>query len=74
MARRLAFTIVDLPFHFQRGRLDVQCSMFHYWSLHPGGAHFLFCDGRATLLRYTAAPVMAALASRAGQEAVQLPD
>jgi prepilin-type processing-associated H-X9-DG protein len=62
------------PFSFQPGKLDEKCSMFHYWSLHPGGAHFLFADGRATLLRYPAAGVLPALASRAGREQVQLPD
>jgi prepilin-type processing-associated H-X9-DG protein/prepilin-type N-terminal cleavage/methylation domain-containing protein len=58
----------DGPYAFQRGQLNNQCSMFHFWSLHPGGANFLFADGHARLVRYTAAPVMPALATRAGKE------
>jgi len=33
------------PAHFTPGRIDEQCDVFHYWSPHLGGAHFLFCDG-----------------------------
>src|SRR5262249_16330656 len=29
------------PYHFQAGRLSQQCDLFHFWSLHPGGGHFL---------------------------------
>jgi prepilin-type N-terminal cleavage/methylation domain-containing protein/prepilin-type processing-associated H-X9-DG protein len=55
------------------GVLTNQCDMFHYWSLHPGGAHFLFADGTVRFLNYSAAPLMPALASRAGGEAVDIP-
>jgi prepilin-type N-terminal cleavage/methylation domain-containing protein/prepilin-type processing-associated H-X9-DG protein len=44
------------------------CGKFHYWSPHVGGAHFLFADGSARLLRYEAASILGALATRAGQE------
>jgi prepilin-type processing-associated H-X9-DG protein len=40
----------------------------HFWSLHPGGAHFLFADGSVHFLSYSAAPILPALASRAGGE------
>ena len=48
---------------------------FHFWSLHPGGGMWLFADGHAEFLRYSAATsgVMEALASRAGGEAVAVP-
>jgi len=44
--------------------------MFHFWSLHSGGAHYLFADGSAHFLSYASAPLLPALASRAGGEAV----
>jgi prepilin-type processing-associated H-X9-DG protein len=40
--------------------------VFHFWSLHPGGAHFAFADGSARFLSYSADSVLPALATRAG--------
>ena len=62
------------PSHFQQGRYDNQCSMLHFWSPHSGGAHFALADGSVRFLRYSADPIMPALATRAGGEAVSLPD
>ncbi len=62
------------PYQFQAGRIDDPCSAFHFWSLHPGGAHFLFADGHVRFLKYSAKPLMPALATRAGREQVELPD
>jgi prepilin-type processing-associated H-X9-DG protein len=61
-------------YQFKSGQLNNQCDMFHFWSLHTGGAHFLFADGAVHFLPYTAAPLMPALASRAGNEGVSVPD
>jgi len=55
---------------FMDGTLRNQCDMFHFWSLHSGGAHFLFADGSVHFLGYSAAPLLPALASRSGGEAV----
>jgi prepilin-type processing-associated H-X9-DG protein len=55
------------------GSLDNPCDRFHLWSLHKGGANFLFCDGTVRFLPYSAHSLMEALASRAGQEIVELP-
>ena len=55
---------------FTDGRMSNQCDMFHFWSLHSGGAHFLFADGSVHFLSYASAPILPALASRAGGEAV----
>ncbi len=55
------------------GNFGNQCDMFHFWSPHPGGAHFLFADGSVRFVSYDAAPLMPALASRAGGEVVSLP-
>jgi prepilin-type processing-associated H-X9-DG protein len=62
------------PYHFSPGRFDNQCDAFHFWSPHPGGAHFAFADGSVRFLKYSADPIMPALATRAGGEAVSVPD
>jgi prepilin-type N-terminal cleavage/methylation domain-containing protein/prepilin-type processing-associated H-X9-DG protein len=59
---------------FQHGRLDNMCDVMHFWSLHSGGANFLFADGSVRLLRYDAADLLPALATRAGGEAANIPD
>jgi prepilin-type processing-associated H-X9-DG protein/prepilin-type N-terminal cleavage/methylation domain-containing protein len=53
---------------------DDPCGMFHFWSPHSGGANFAFCDGSVRFLAYSANPVMPALATRAGGEAVSVPE
>lgn len=61
------------PYTFTAGQLDNNCDAFHFWSLHPGGAHFLFADGSVRFLAYSANPIMPALATRAGGEVVSVP-
>jgi prepilin-type processing-associated H-X9-DG protein len=56
------------------GRFDDPCSMFHFWSPHSGGGQFALADGSVRSLTYSANPLMPALASRNGGEAVQIPD
>ncbi|MFO0846702.1 MAG: DUF1559 domain-containing protein [Gemmataceae bacterium] len=58
---------------FQAGRTWQQCDTLHFWSLHIGGAHFLFADGSVRYLAYSADPLLPALATRAGGEAVEVP-
>lgn len=55
---------------FQFGKYDDPCHHNHFWSLHPGGANFAFADGSVKFLRYSAASVLPALATRAGGEVV----
>ncbi len=62
------------PFHFGPGQIENTCDRFHFWSLHPGGANFLFCDGSVHFLAYSAVGVLPALATRNGGEVVALPD
>ncbi len=45
----------------------------HFWSFHPGGAHFLFCDGTVRFLAYSANSVLHQLCTRAGGETFTLP-
>jgi prepilin-type processing-associated H-X9-DG protein len=61
------------PYSFTAGRLTDQCAMFHFWSLHPGGANFLFADGSVRFLAYSADPILPALSTRAGGETVEIP-
>lgn len=62
------------PYDFEAGTADNACDAFHFWSFHPGGANFAFCDGSVRFLAYSANPLMPALATRAGGESVQPPD
>jgi prepilin-type processing-associated H-X9-DG protein len=62
------------PYSFTPGTFQNSCDAFHFWSLHPGGANFAFCDGSVHFLRYSADSVLPALATRAGGEAVGVPD
>jgi prepilin-type processing-associated H-X9-DG protein len=62
------------PYAYGPGDLNNDCDTFHYWSLHPGGAQFVFCDGSVRFLAYSANSILLALATRAGNEAVTLPD
>lgn len=58
------------PFWFGPGRVENPCDCNHFWSLHPGGANFVFADGSVRFLSYSAAPVMVPLATRAGGEVI----
>jgi len=56
------------PYEFGAGDSNNKCDVFHFWSLHSGGANFLFADGSVRFMRYSAAPIVPALATRAGNE------
>jgi prepilin-type processing-associated H-X9-DG protein len=62
------------PFYFGPGEIQNRCDLHHFWSLHPGGANFVFADGSVHFITYDAAPIMPALATRNGGEPVSLPD
>ena len=62
------------PFAYGPGRPDDFCSTFHFWSLHSGGANFLFADGSIHFLPYAAAAILPALATRAGGEVAAFDD
>ncbi|WP_162097397.1 DUF1559 domain-containing protein [Gemmata obscuriglobus] len=71
---RYRATCDEGPYRFTAGRLDNPCDAFHFWSPHPGGAHFAFADGSVRFLRYAADDILPALATRAGGEAVSAPE
>lgn len=56
------------------GRVDNPGDVSHYWSPHPGGALFLFCDGSVRLLPWAADAVLPALSTRAGGEPAAVAD
>lgn len=55
------------------GRLDNPCDRLHFWSLHRGGANFLFADGGVRFLPYAARDIFPAILTRAGGEIVEIP-
>lgn len=57
-------------FLFGPGRVNNPCDKYHFWSLHPGGAHFAWADGGVRFMPYSSRSLLPALASRAGGEAV----
>jgi prepilin-type processing-associated H-X9-DG protein len=61
------------PYPFQPGRIQKYCSIYHFWSLHSGGGNFLLVDGSVRFLPYSAAAILPALATRAGEEIQAVP-
>lgn len=59
--------------NFGPGSLDNPCDRFHFWSLHPGNANFLFADTSVRAISYSARSIMPALASHSGGEVVEIP-
>jgi len=62
------------PYAYVSGNVDNICDVFHFWSLHHGGANFALADGSVRFLSYSAAAIMPALATRAGGEVVAIAD
>lgn len=61
------------PYFFGPGNLNNQSDVFHFWSLHPSGANFLFGDGSVRFIVYSVDPnLLPALATRNGGEAAYL--
>lgn len=61
------------PYDFSPGSLNNMCDTFHFWSLHTGGANFLFADGSVEFLAYSTDSVLPALSTRAGGEVAARP-
>jgi prepilin-type processing-associated H-X9-DG protein len=61
------------PYSFTSGNLNNLCDVFRFWSLHSGGAHFLFADASVHFLSYSADGILPEMATRSGGEEVALP-
>jgi len=58
---------------FQPGRIDVDCDQVHFWSMHTGGANWLYADASVHFWAYTTNPgqndtLLRAACSRNGGE------
>jgi prepilin-type N-terminal cleavage/methylation domain-containing protein len=60
-------------YRFGPGTLRDNCTTLHFWSMHPGGAHFALTDGSVRFITYDAADIVTQMATRAGGEIVTLP-
>lgn len=75
-----AITAIDdpcvrgVPRAFGPGRTGNPCDRYHFWSLHSGGANFLYVDGSVRFLKHSANDILEALATRSGNEVVTIPD
>jgi prepilin-type processing-associated H-X9-DG protein len=61
------------PERYREGSLNDPDSehTWHFWSLHPGGAHFVFVDGNVRFIRYSiGGDVLGKLADRKYREVI----
>jgi prepilin-type N-terminal cleavage/methylation domain-containing protein len=66
--------ILDSSEGLRAGDPQVGADVFHWWSYHGDGAHFVFVDGGSRLLSYSIDyNVLLALSSRNGAESVEAP-
>src|SRR5262249_3880614 len=73
-ATRMSLSGVHALLVIGPGRLDNQCEMFHFWSLHSGGANFVFADCRVQFIAYSGVKALPPLATRAGRDNFGLDD
>jgi len=56
------------PYTYGPGKSSKPCDAFHFWSMHPGGANFLFGDASVHFVSYGIGANLVKLATRNGNE------
>jgi prepilin-type processing-associated H-X9-DG protein len=56
--------------NFQAGKISNTCDQAHFWSMHTGGANFVYGDASVRFVNYSANSVFPQLATRSGGEVV----
>lgn len=55
--------------HYEPPEPGSACSTLHYWSAHPDGSHFVYCDGSVRRLSFSVEnPVLLALSTKNGAD------
>ena len=68
----LADHVLDCSEGLRRGTPGSSADLTHFWSMHHGGAHFLFCDGSVRFLSYSIShDTFLSLGSRNGGEVTE---
>jgi prepilin-type N-terminal cleavage/methylation domain-containing protein/prepilin-type processing-associated H-X9-DG protein len=62
------------PYPFGPGQANNVCDSFHFWSLHSGGANFVYADASVHFLSYTVGnDIMVQMSTKQGGEVIQTP-
>lgn len=54
----------DGPYAFGPGDMNETCDTLHFWSHHPGGAHFAMCDASVRFFAYADEGIVSDLSTR----------
>jgi len=70
-AHGLGDSVLDSSEGFYAGNFAANADRFHWWSMHPGGAHFLMADGAVHFMNYTMDhQTLLNLSTRDGEEVI----
>jgi prepilin-type processing-associated H-X9-DG protein len=58
------------PFPYVKPGVNSFCGVFQFWSDHPGGTNFVFCDGSVRFIKYGSDAVLKSIGTTHGSEIV----